>query len=73
MLPAPPAWCSCSRFDLVDVLKTIDKERPTLFPGVPTMYIAINNHKNIKDYDLRSIRACISGAAPLPLEVSKDV
>ncbi|MBP7600970.1 MAG: long-chain fatty acid--CoA ligase [Thermoflexales bacterium] len=59
------------RFDLVDVLKTIDKERPTLFPGVPTMYIAINNHKNIKDYDLRSIRACISGAAPLPLEVSK--
>jgi long-chain acyl-CoA synthetase len=59
------------RFDLVDVLKTIDKERPTLFPGVPTMYIAINNHKRIQDYDLRSIRACISGAAPLPLEVSK--
>ncbi len=59
------------RFDLVDVLKTIDKERPTLFPGVPTMYIAINNHKSIKDYDLRSVQACISGAAPLPLEVSK--
>ena len=59
------------RFDLVDVLKTIDKERPTLFPGVPTMYIAINNHKRIQDYDLRSVRACISGAAPLPLEVSK--
>ena len=59
------------RFDLIDVLKTIDKERPTLFPGVPTMYIAINNHKGVKDYDLRSVRACISGAAPLPLEVSK--
>ncbi|HRA52060.1 MAG TPA: long-chain fatty acid--CoA ligase [Thermoflexales bacterium] len=59
------------RFDLVDVLRTIDKERPTFFPGVPTMYIAINNHKGVKDYDLRSVRACISGAAPLPLEVSK--
>ncbi|MEO6060455.1 MAG: long-chain fatty acid--CoA ligase [Thermoflexales bacterium] len=59
------------RFDLIDVLTTIDKERPTLFPGVPTMYIAINNHKSIKDYDLRSVQACISGAAPLPLEVAK--
>lgn len=59
------------RFDLIDVLKTIDKERPTLFPGVPTMYIAINNHKDIRNYDLSSVRACISGAAPLPLEVSR--
>ncbi|MBX7212452.1 MAG: long-chain fatty acid--CoA ligase [Thermoflexales bacterium] len=59
------------RFDLVDVLKTITHDRPTLFPGVPTMYVAINNYKDIAKYDLRSVKACISGAAPLPLEVSR--
>ncbi len=60
------------RFELVDVLKTIHAERPTLFPGVPTMYIAINNHKEVGKYDLKSVRACISGAAPLPLEVWRE-
>jgi long-chain acyl-CoA synthetase len=57
--------------DLEMVLKSISKHRPTLFPGVPTMYVAINNYPDIKKYDLSSIRACISGAAPLPLEVQE--
>ncbi|MBI4318216.1 MAG: long-chain fatty acid--CoA ligase [Chloroflexi bacterium] len=59
------------RFDLHDVLKTINKHRPTIFPGVPTMYVAINNAPNVARYNLRSIRACISGAAALPVEVQQ--
>lgn len=59
------------KFDPEDVLKTIHKQKVTLFPGAPTMYIAIINHPSIKDYDLSSIEACISGAAPLPLEVQQ--
>lgn len=55
--------------DLGDVLKNINKHRPTLFPGVPTMYVAINNHPEISKYDVRSVKACISGAAGLPVEV----
>ncbi|HLB12403.1 MAG TPA: long-chain fatty acid--CoA ligase [Dehalococcoidia bacterium] len=59
------------RFELKEVLATIKAQRPTLFPGVPTMYVAINNFPQVGDYDLRSIKACLSGAAPLPVEVQK--
>ena len=57
------------RFVIDDVLKTINKEKPTLFPGAPTMYVAVNNHPKVADYDLKSIQTCISGSAPLPVEV----
>ncbi len=60
------------RFVLEDVLKIIDKEKPTLFPGVPTMYVAINNSPDLAKHDVKSIRVCISGAAPLPVEVQKQ-
>ncbi len=60
------------RFVLEDVLKIIDKEKPTLFPGVPTMYVAINNAPDLQNHDVKSIRICISGAAPLPVEVQKQ-
>jgi long-chain acyl-CoA synthetase len=59
------------RFDPAQVLKTIHKQRPTLFPGAPTMYIALLNHPDLKKYDLSSIQACISGSAALPLEVQE--
>jgi long-chain acyl-CoA synthetase len=59
------------RFEPVEVLKAIARYKPTLFPGVPAMYIALLNHPELKRYDLRSIRLCISGAAPLPVEVAK--
>ncbi len=59
------------RFQVKDVLETIQKHKPTLFPGVPTMYVAINNFADVKKYDLSSIKVCISGAAPLPLEVAR--
>lgn len=59
--------------DLKDVLSTIDKHKPTLFPGVPAMYIAINNNPDVAagKYDVTSIRACISGSAPLLLETKR--
>lgn len=57
------------KFDPKQVLKTIDKEKPTIFPGAPTIYIALLNHPELSKYDLSSIDACISGSAPLPVEV----
>ncbi|HWP46503.1 MAG TPA: long-chain fatty acid--CoA ligase [Candidatus Limnocylindrales bacterium] len=57
------------RFEVVRVLKAIDKYKPTFFPGVPTMYVAINNYPKLHRYDLSSLKFCLSGAAPLPLEV----
>jgi long-chain acyl-CoA synthetase len=59
------------RFDLTIALKAIAKEKPTLFPGVPRIYIAINESPQTKKYDLSSIRACFSGAAPLPVAVAE--
>ncbi len=57
------------RFQVDDVLRTINRYHPSLFPAVPTIYTALTNHPHIKRYDLRSITACISGAAPLPVEL----
>jgi long-chain acyl-CoA synthetase len=60
------------RFDLKQVIKTIHKKRPTLFPAVPTIYTAINHYKGLAQYNLSSIKYCISGGAPLPIEVKRD-
>ena len=57
--------------DLDHILKAINKHHPTMFPGVPTMYVAINNHPDVSKYNLKSIRACVSGAAGLPVDVQK--
>jgi long-chain acyl-CoA synthetase len=54
------------------VLKSINKHRPTLFPGVPALYVSVSNCPDIKKYDVSSIRACISGAAGLPPEVQES-
>lgn len=59
------------RLDVKMLLKTIHKKKPTLFPGAPTIYIALLNHPDLKKYNLSSIKACISGAAPLPVEVQE--
>lgn len=59
------------RFDLKDTLKTIDKKKVHLFPAVPAIYSAINNCPLRKNYDLSSLKFCLSGGAPLPVEVKK--
>lgn len=59
------------RFDPEMVLKAT-KHRPRLFPGAPIMYQTLAHHPDIGKYDLSSIEACISGAAPLAPEVQRD-
>jgi len=54
-----------------DVLRSVRRYHPTIFPGVPPMYIAINNFPHVRKYGISSIRGCISGAAPLPVEVQE--
>jgi long-chain acyl-CoA synthetase len=60
------------RFELDKTLALINKYKPHYFPAVPAIYNAINNYKSIDKFDLRSLRYCISGGAPLPLEVKKE-
>ncbi len=55
-----------------NVMNQIQRERCTLFPGVPAMYIGIVNHPDVAQYNLKSVKACISGAAPLPMEVQEQ-
>lgn len=59
------------RFSVKEVLETIDKKRPTLFPAVPTIYTAIASYAHLSDYDISSIRFCMSGGAPLPMDVKQ--
>jgi long-chain acyl-CoA synthetase len=54
-----------------NVMNIISKERCTIYPGVPAMYIGIVNNANVAKYDLKSVKACISGSSALPLEVQQ--
>jgi long-chain acyl-CoA synthetase len=60
-----------TRPDPDEILQLIDRYHPTEFPGVPALYQAINHHPKVGRYDIRSIRICLSGSAPLPIEVSR--
>ncbi len=57
--------------DLSYILKTMEKEKITIMPGVPTMYAALGSYKSVAKYDLSSVRACICGGAPLIESVQK--
>jgi long-chain acyl-CoA synthetase len=59
------------KFHTKEVLETINKYRPTIFPGIQAMYLAIGNYPKIHKYDLTSIKAAISGAGPLMHEVQE--
>lgn len=58
-------------FETHNVLHAIRRERPTIFPGVPPMYAALNEVRDVRKYGLSSLRSCLSGAAPLPVEVQE--
>lgn len=60
------------RFELEEVLNTIKQEKPSIFPGVPTMYVAINSHPKAESYGINSIKICNSGSAPMPVERMKE-
>lgn len=57
------------RFELVETLKLISKLKPTVMPGVPTLFQAMLHHHHISAFDLSSLQFCISGGAALPVEV----
>jgi long-chain acyl-CoA synthetase len=59
------------RFRVDEVLEAIKKFEPSYFPGVPAMYVALNNHPHVRKYNVQSIRACLSSGAPLPIEVEE--
>ena len=59
------------RFVLEDAMKLIDRGKPTVMPGVPTMFTAILNHPRLNSFDLSSLKYCVSGGAPLPVELKQ--
>jgi long-chain acyl-CoA synthetase len=61
------------RFDVESVLRDIEMKRATVFPGVPTMWIALANLPGVEKRDFSSLRYCGSGGAPLPVEIAKSL
>lgn len=61
------------KFHAQKVLELVEKYRPTYFLGSPTMYIALLNHPDLEQYDLSCFKICLSGSAPLPIEVIKQL
>ncbi|HEX6401042.1 MAG TPA: long-chain fatty acid--CoA ligase [Actinomycetota bacterium] len=59
------------RFEVHMALKQLHKEKPSFFPGVPRLFVALNEAPETSKYDLKSVKACISGAAPLPRAVAE--
>ena len=55
-----------------DVLRLIGKHKPSIFPGAPSVYISLLQQKNLAQYDLRCIKICVSGSAPLPREIFRQ-
>jgi long-chain acyl-CoA synthetase len=60
------------RWEPVEVMKSIQEHRVTDFRGVPTMYIQLLNHPDAAKFDLSSLKVCICGSAPMPLEVARN-
>lgn len=58
--------------EMAEIFEGIRKYRPTVFPGVPTIYVSIINDKRSRTVDMSSIEICASGGAPLPIEVKRD-
>jgi long-chain acyl-CoA synthetase len=59
------------RFVLADAMRLIDTAKPTVMPGVPTMFIAMLGHPKLKSFNLSSLKYCVSGGAPLPIDVKQ--
>ncbi len=59
------------RFQLDEALKLIHSSKPTVMPGVPTLFNAIMHHPKLSSFDLSSLKFCLSGGAPLPIEVKQ--
>ncbi|MHC1724666.1 MAG: long-chain fatty acid--CoA ligase [Syntrophobacteraceae bacterium] len=60
------------RFDADELIKVIEKKKPTIFPGVPSIYTTLMAHPRIDSFDLSSIRLCVTGSAPMPVEILRQ-
>lgn len=58
--------------DTEHIMNIIHRERATLYPGVPAMYVAIVNHPKVNQFNLRSVKACLSGGSSLPVEIAQQ-
>jgi long-chain acyl-CoA synthetase len=58
--------------DTANILKAIRRYQPTVFPGIPVLYAAINEVPDVRDYQISSVKICISGASSLPVEVQES-
>jgi long-chain acyl-CoA synthetase len=63
------AFTLLPRFDPAEAFEIMERDRVTFFIGVPTMYFALLHHEAEREYDVSSLRWCISGGAPMPVEV----
>ncbi|MDH3943142.1 MAG: alpha/beta fold hydrolase, partial [Anaerolineae bacterium] len=61
-----------AQFEVEDTLNSIKKYRPTIFQGVPQMYMSISNFPGVRKFGIDSIQACLSGSAPLPVEAQEE-
>ena len=60
------------QFDAKELLELISREKPAYLAAVPTVYIALANHERVSEYDFSSLKFCLSGGAPLPVEVKTN-
>ncbi|MDI6753800.1 MAG: long-chain fatty acid--CoA ligase [Thermodesulfobacteriota bacterium] len=60
------------RFEVKTALQAIKRYRPTFFPGVPPMFVALSQEKDAEKYNISCLRVCYSGGAPLSLEILDD-
>jgi long-chain acyl-CoA synthetase len=77
MCTVMPIWQAAQiqlipRFDVNMLLAAIPKLKPTYFCAVPTMYVGIINHPDLKKYDISSIKGCFSGASALPVVIMEE-
>jgi long-chain acyl-CoA synthetase len=56
---------------MTDIFEAVQAFKPTALPGVPALFVSMVNSERVIDYDLHSIRVCVSGGAPLPIEVAE--
>ena len=57
------------RFEPKKCYEILERDRVTILAGVPTMYFALLHHEQERDYNLSSLAFCMTGGAPMPVEV----
>lgn len=71
MIAAGGSITMLARFTPEDAFLLIERDRLTIFAGVPTMYFALLHHRGDRAHDVSSLKACMTGGAPMPVEVMK--